>query len=400
LIPVRRLSHAVLVMLAAAGGCRAVDPTEIVVQVDTDLRLDPTGGPVEIDAVRLRVLRVLGERDAAVAALDAGAADAMLDDGGAEADAGPAPDGGATGDDAGDGPSGIDACTEEDTPERTASIDYSRRFACTYPVADLPRLPLTLGVVPRGDVHTRIEVEAIGLLRGVPVVRDRARTLFQRGRVVYVSLFLGRLCSGVECPPELVCRHGECGPVEVPAECLGTRIDPWACEADGGLDGVDGAPPDARGDDDAGEAPDAGSGCACAAGATDTRQVACGNCGSGAQDQQRACGADCTWGGWGDVGGCVGAGGCRPGNTQTRTVSCGNCSTGTQDQARTCDDECNWAGWSATSGCVGGGTCSPGATMTDTYPACGCTETADYVCSSSCRWTETSCDSTCRPSCC
>lgn len=75
--------------------------------------------------------------------------------------------------------------------------------------------------------------------------------------------------------------------------------------------------------------------CECDAGTTQSRD--CGRCGS----QTRRCGADCTWGGWGD---CGGQGECDVGDTQSEP--CCDCGT----RARTCSGSCSWGDWGGCSG--------------------------------------------------
>ncbi|MBM4354343.1 MAG: hypothetical protein FJ109_11205, partial [Deltaproteobacteria bacterium] len=63
----------------------------------------------------------------------------------------------------------------------------------------------------------------------------------------------------------------------------------------------------------------------------------CGNCGW----EERSCGGDAKWGGWGP---CNGQGPCAPG--QFEVGACGDCGS----HSRSCGGNCQWAGWS---GCDG-----------------------------------------------
>jgi MYXO-CTERM domain-containing protein len=75
--------------------------------------------------------------------------------------------------------------------------------------------------------------------------------------------------------------------------------------------------------------------CACTPGQAQSQ--GCGRCGQ----QERACGDDCQWGGWGA---CGGEGPCGEG--QIETAACGDCG----EHTRTCTASCQWGEWGACGG--------------------------------------------------
>lgn len=128
----------------------------------------------------------------------------------------------------------------------------------------------------------------------------------------------------------------------------------------------------------------------CSPGDVDTDSVACGNCGS--QSRRRTCDDECSYGGWTNVGSCLGSGPCKVGDAdETRSVACGNCSSGQQQQKRSCTAQCSWpAAWTNVGSCTGQG-CAPGAVRAEASVSCGyCngTQERESSCSQSCTWSQ------------
>ena len=115
----------------------------------------------------------------------------------------------------------------------------------------------------------------------------------------------------------------------------------------------------------------------------------CGSCGTKARS--RVCTAGCTWGEWGEFTACTGEGECKAGQPQTESkqVACGNCGTKTQQRTRSCTDQCGWGEWGAwadAGSCGGQGACAPGSNgATKACGTCG-TGTQTQKCNSSCAW--------------
>ena len=125
--------------------------------------------------------------------------------------------------------------------------------------------------------------------------------------------------------------------------------------------------------------PDTGPPPECTAGATDTQMRDCGACNEGSQTRSRTCQSDRTWGAFSSWTTCNTTAQCAPAATETRTVACGNC--GSQLQRRTCSSTtCRWGSYANEGSCTGQGPCAPGATRA------GCDTCGHEVCSASCAW--------------
>ncbi len=83
-----------------------------------------------------------------------------------------------------------------------------------------PGFPLTLGVRPDADSIGPVDVAAIGLREGRPVVRQDARLSLTRGASKALHLYLLRSCVGRECPGETCAERG-CQPI------LRDALEPW-----------------------------------------------------------------------------------------------------------------------------------------------------------------------------
>ncbi|GMV44067.1 MAG: hypothetical protein AMXMBFR64_57830 [Myxococcales bacterium] len=138
-------------------------------------------------------------------------------------------------------------------------------------------------------------------------------------------------------------------------------------------------------------------GFACKPGELQSEKQPCGSCGT--QMRSKVCVATCTWGEWGDWSSCSSEGECKAGQPQTESkqVACGNCGTKTQTRTRTCSDVCTWGEWGPwqdSGSCGGQGVCSPGSTgATQGCGSCG-GGTQKQTCTSSCQWTWGACSDT------
>jgi hypothetical protein len=352
-----------LVVATVLVGCRAVEPTEILLVVDSDLNRDVVLGPIEIDEVEVRVMRVVGP------------ARSELDGGTATMDSGADPEAGVPAADAGSMPPRA-SCDAVDGETVADGYRYLSRHCAAYrlPSEALPDLPLRLGVLPGSDWNgEHVAFEAIARLDGREVVRQVGHVAFERHRVVRVLLWLSASCRGVTCPDGQTCRLGGCADVEVPEECVpheGVDAgDLRLCGLDAGTGPGDdgGAPDDGRPADDAGVdggmRVDTGPPTECSPGATETDVDNCGNCGE--QTNERTCRADGTWGAWRDDG-CQGEGACARGETESSSSPCGNC--GMRSCSRTCSGSCAWGGWTC-GGCTGDGL-AIGATCVNNEDCC------------------------------
>jgi hypothetical protein len=241
----RALAARVGVLAACAGvaACRTIDPTQIVLEVDTDLGHDAATGPVEVDAIEVRVLSAVEgppepRTDGAVTPVDAGAPGAP-----------PCP---VVGD-------------VEERSGRRYRVSFCGRYA--LPSDELRAMPLRLGVLPAGGAGSFVRFEAIAYLRDEEVVRDFQTARFERHRITYVNLSLESACRAVVCPEGQACDDGRCVDVAVP-------------------DAPDAGPPDACGGTDA-EHTVCGTDARCCGGEcvsirTDPRH--CGGCGLACSD--------------------------------------------------------------------------------------------------------------------
>ena len=188
---------------------------------------------------------------------------------------------------------------------------------------------------------------------------------------------------GTPCTPE---GGGACvtGTTVCAADGVGT-----ACQSQqgGGTEECNGKDDDCDGEID--------EGFECKPGAQESDTQACGACGK--QARSRVCTAQCGWGSWSDFTACSAEGVCTPGQPQTESkeVACGNCGKKTQQRSRSCSDTCQWAdwsGWADAGSCGGQGVCAPGASGSS--QKCGTCGTGTQVqsCTSSCQWTWGACN--------
>lgn len=116
-------------------------------------------------------------------------------------------------------------------------------------LSDRSLLPLAVGVTPSGAFLGPIDVAAVGRAGGVEVVRQSARVTLERGRSLFLPLFLGRACRMVSCEDATTCSEGSCVPRlrEDLDEWTGRPTRPDGSVSDGGVgdgDVADGAASD------------------------------------------------------------------------------------------------------------------------------------------------------------
>jgi len=97
-----------------------------------------------------------------------------------------------------------------------------------HPVAltgpDAVELPLTLGLVPEGDVLEPVTVRATGLLDSAPVVERSVRTGFLKNQIRVVRLLLLRGCVERMCAGDESCSEDGCVPVRRPSVGATVRL--------------------------------------------------------------------------------------------------------------------------------------------------------------------------------
>ncbi len=207
-------------------------------------------------------------------------------------------------------------------------------------------LPVRVALVPGGDQTLMFEVEAVGQLKGRPVVAQAARVSFVPRSARHLVLFLGRNCLSVSaCTAGNTCQDGTC----VPKTEAGRRaaFDPKIVPR----------PPDAGASIDApaDTAAEAAGETAAADGSDSPRDQPTGERGDGPPDAAAE----------------------SPADTPPESVGLGNgCSSGAECSSGHCIDGvcCNEACAAACAACNLGsspGICSPHASGTDPENGCG-----------------------------
>jgi hypothetical protein len=257
--------------------------------------------------------------------------------------------------------------------EVTRAVTYVRRDGVVVGMAEktFVELELISGVrvaefdaLPRGSYTIAVELFGPG---GATVWSGRV--LVEMRDDLAVTVVAPRQCrgadptTGCDAPPctgasdcdapaaacaQAVCMEGDCLAGAIAGECGADE----ACVPDVGCVAIDGVPMDGGPATDSGPAIDSGPATCpgeCAVGARETGSTDCGDCGS--QDEERACGADCRWGPWEQVGSCGGEGRCSPGDTAD--FGCGACGRGTWTCR--CQEDCN--AWMECTACVGDVSC-------------------------------------------
>jgi hypothetical protein len=226
---------ACLALAASSAGCRSMESTQIMLTVDSNLRYE--GADPQLDAIEVRVLRLVGPAmgadagtpsdagetiDGSAAQPDAGQPDALQPDAG-QPDAGQ-PDAGQP--DAGQPDAGVGElfpCTSMSSVHTVLGEQlFEVLHECRYSVPSYTRLPFQIGVLPEEnvDLSQLRRFEAVALRGGVEITRDVQETGFIADRIVRVALWLDDLCADglVECPPDETCRGGGCVSIAVPPD--------------------------------------------------------------------------------------------------------------------------------------------------------------------------------------
>lgn len=123
----------------------------------------------------------------------------------------------------------------------------------TLALGSVAELPGRLGITHTRGATYPVEVTAIGLLAGVPLVSHRARVGFVPEQSRLLELFLVRACRETSCPADTSCENGVCLSIErgalppwrgrVPSFDASTGSD--AAPRDAGTDGPEDASRDA-----------------------------------------------------------------------------------------------------------------------------------------------------------
>ncbi|MBI2893689.1 MAG: hypothetical protein HYY06_09070 [Deltaproteobacteria bacterium] len=179
-------------------------------------------------------------------------------------------------------------------------------------------------------------------------------------------------CDGVDCDPDERCSDGQCVSIDLDDDGDGFSVSSDCDDHDASVIPGSMVPCESECgsgtrtcEDGSWQPCTAPTDCECVPG--DTRDEACGRCGS----STRPCGED---GRWGAAGECAGEGECLPGGQQTE--ACAGCG----QRARTCSAGCTWGAWGD---CVAGGECVSGVIENR---ACGQCGTQGRLCGANCVW--------------